>query len=312
MSSESHSAASLRGLLAATASFLLWGVIPLYWKQLQAISAWELIAHRIVWSLAFLFVLMILRRSIQAFWRALHSPKAVLSSLISSALLAINWTVYIWAVNSGHVIESSLGYFLTPLGNIALGYLVLHERLRLLQRISIVSAVLGVGVLLIGAGHFPWIALTLAISWSLYGIFKKQSSLGPVSGLALETLMLFPLAVALLLWRAHTGAGALGHVDVRTHVFVLSAGVVTTVPLVLFAYGAQRLRMATLGLLQYLAPTVQFLLGLYVYHEPFDAMRFNACVLIWVGLLIYTADSFWAQRRVFWSAANPPEPAKGQ
>jgi chloramphenicol-sensitive protein RarD len=203
----------------------------------------------------------------------------------------------VWGVNTGHVIECSLGYFLTPLANVGMGCLFLHERLRPLQWTAIGLAAAGVLALLLRLGHFPGIALSLAGTWSCYAILKKQSQLGSMTGLTVETILLFPLALAALLWWHHTGEGALGRVDARAHALVFSTGIVTAVPLLLFAYGAQRIRLSTVGLLQYLAPTVQFLLGYFLYREPFDAVRLQAYALIWTGLILYSADSFWSQRR---------------
>ena len=276
----------------------MWGIFPLYWKQMQGVPAFELIAHRITWSLLFLLGVLAWQRNFGTLRPAFADARAFGLNLLSSLLLAANWTVYVWAVNSGHVIESSLGYFLVPLVNVALGSVVLHERLRPMQWLAIALAAVGVAVLLLRVGHVPWIALALAGTWSGYGLLKKKSALGSIAGLTVETILLFPVAVALLLWWHHTGVGALGRVDARTHFFVLAAGVVTAVPLLLFAYGAQRIRLTTLGLLQYVAPTVQFLIGLLVYHEAFDAARMQAFGLIWGGLALYTADGIWAQRRL--------------
>ncbi|MBI3884330.1 MAG: EamA family transporter RarD [Opitutae bacterium] len=295
MPDETHNERT-RGVIAAAGSFFFWGVVPVYWKQMQGIAAIELIAHRIVWSLLFLLGLLWWQKNLATLRPAFAEARAVGRNLLSSLLLAANWTVYIWAVNSGHVIEASLGYFLVPLVNVALGSVLLHERLRPLQWTAIAFAAAGVLSLLFGVGHVPWIALSLAVTWSGYGFFKKLSALGPLAGLTVETLLLFPVAAAALLWWHHTGEGALGRVDAWHHVLVLSVGVVTAIPLLLFAYGAQRIRLATLGLLQYLSPTVQFFIGLLVYHEVFDAGRFRAYALIWCGLILYTADSFWAQR----------------
>ena len=278
--------------------FLIWGLVPIYWKQLVGINPVELITHRITWSLVFLLAVVGWQGNFPALRDAFKSGRLVGLNLLSSVLLATNWTVYVWAVNSGHVIESSLGYFLVPLVNVALGSLVLHERLRPLQWIAIGFAALGVSFLLFRVGHVPWIALSLAGTWSAYGLLKKKSALGAITGLTVETLLLFPLAAGLLLWWHHTGEGALGRVDTRQHVLVLVVGVVTAVPLLLFAYGAQRIRLTTLGLLQYLAPTVQFLLGYFLYREPFDSSRLQAYGLIWVGLALYSADGFWSQRRL--------------
>jgi chloramphenicol-sensitive protein RarD len=294
----------LRGPLAAAGGYLIWGIVPIYWKQMHEISPFELIAHRVAWSLFFLLGVMAVQKTFGELRPAFTSGRLLANSAVSSVLLAANWTVYVWAVNSGHILESSLGYFLTPLGNIAMGYLFLHERLRPLQWAAIACAALGVGLLLLGVGRVPWIALTLAATWSCYAMLRKKSPLGSLAGLTVETIVLLPLAVALLLWRTHTGEGALGRVDARLHVLVLSVGVVTAIPLLLFAYGAKRLRLTTLGLLQYISPTAQFLIGLFIYHEPFDGTRFQAYALIWCGLGLYSADSFWTQRRLLARAAG--------
>ena len=265
---------------------------------MQGVPAFELIAHRITWSLLFLLGVLAWQRKFRTLRPAFVDARLFGLNLLSSLLLTVNWTVYVWAVNSGHVIESSLGYFLVPLVNVALGSVVLHERLRPLQWLAIILAAVGVAVLLLRVGHVPWIALTLAGTWSGYGLLKKKSALGPIAGLTVEAILLFPVAVTLLLWWHHTGVGALGRVDARTHFFVLAAGVVTAVPLLLFAYGAQRIRLTTIGLLQYVAPTVQFLIGLLVYHEAFDSARLQAFSLIWFGLVLYSGDGIWAQRRL--------------
>jgi chloramphenicol-sensitive protein RarD len=286
-----------RGALAASGCFLFWGLVPVYWKQMAGVAAVELITHRVVWSLLLLLGVIAWQRDFPALRDALCSPRRAGLSLLSGLLLATNWGVYIWAVNTGHVIESSLGYFLVPLFNVALGSLVLHERLRPLQWTAIGGAAAGVGLLLFRAGHVPWIALAIAGTWAGYGLLKKKSALGAITGLAAETALLFPFAAAAVSWWHHTGAGALGRVDAWQHSLVLSVGVVTAVPLLLFAYGAQRIPLTTLGLLQYLAPSVQFLLGYFLYREPFDAARLQAYALIWAGLTLYSADSFWSRRR---------------
>jgi chloramphenicol-sensitive protein RarD len=298
------SQSSQSGAIAAAAAFLFWGVVPIYWKQMQGVSAAELIAHRIVWSLFFLIGVVAWQGNFAALRPGFAGVRAVGLNLLAGILLTLNWGVYVWAVNEGHVIETSLGYFLVPLCNVAVGSLVLHEKLRPLQWTAIALAAIGVLLLLVRVGHIPWVALSLAFTWTSYGLLKKKSALGPIAGLTVETLLLFPIAATLLLWWHHTGEGALGRIDARTQAFVLSAGVVTAVPLVLFAYGAQRIRLTTLGLLQYLAPTTQFFIGLYIYREPFDAARLQAFGLIWIGLVIYTADAFWTQRRHIMKAAG--------
>ena len=303
MSSESLPGAA-RGALAAGISFLLWGLWPLYWHQLQPVAPLELIAHRIVWSLLLLLSIMLAQRALTELRTALSSGPTVAASLLRGVLLATNWTIYVWAVNNGHVIDSSLGYFLTSLCNVALGFFFLHERLRGRQWIAVGFAVAGVGLLLFRAGHLPWIALALTATWSSYGILKKQSRLGPISGLTMETLLLSPVAIAVLIWRIRAGESAFALNDARIDVLAIASGVFTTAPLLMFAYGARRIRLATLGLLQYIAPSVQFLLGLWLYREPFDSVQWHACLLIWCGLALYTADGFSSQRERLRTAAG--------
>lgn len=295
-----------RGALAAAVCYFCWGLFPLYWKQLADVDATELIAHRHVWSLAFVLGVMAAGAGFAELRAALRSRPALQWHALSGVLLTVNWLVYVWGVNHGHVLETSLGYFLVPLVNVALGRLVLKERLRPVQWTAIACAALGVALLLVRVGRPPWIALTLAVSFGAYGLLRKKSPLGPLTGLGLETLLLAPFAVAFLLWQQHTGAGALGRVSATGHVLLLSAGVVTAVPLLLFAYGARRIRLSTLGLLQYIAPSVQFALGVWVFHEPFSRDRATAFAFIWFGLALYTADNLWAQR-----AARPAIPPAG-
>lgn len=287
-----------RGALAAAGCYLAWGLFPLYWKQLSTINATELIAHRHLSSLFFVLCLMGFGRGWSELWTALRSRTALTWHSLSGLLLTVNWLVFIWGVNNGHVLEASLGYFLVPLVNVLLGRFVLHEKLRRAQWIAISCATLGVGVLIWRVGQAPWIALSLAATFGVYGLLRKKSPLGPLVGLGLETLLLAPLALGFLFWREANHVGALGHVDVRTHALLLSAGIVTAVPLLLFAYGARRIRFTTLGLLQYIAPTVQFALGAWVFGELFSPAQASAFLFIWMGLAIYTADNLWNQPRI--------------
>lgn len=278
----------------------MWGLVPLYWKQLASIDAVELIAHRHVGSLLVVAALVLLQQSSRELRQALASPKTIVVHLLSGLLLTANWLIYVWGVNTGRVIETSLGYFLVPLANVAAGRFLLHERLRPLQWVAIAFAIAGVGVMVAQVNHLPWIALVLAATFSAYGVLRKQSPLGSLTGLTLETLLLSPLAVGFLLWRQLHGTAALGRVDATHHLLLLSAGLVTAIPLLLFAYGARRIRLSTLGLLQYLGPTVQFSLGLLVYHEPFTRDRLAGFAPIWFGLILYTADNLLTQ------ASRPP------
>jgi chloramphenicol-sensitive protein RarD len=275
----------------------MWGLVPLYWKQLQAIEAVELIAHRVVWSLLFVAALLRARGGFGAVRAALGAWRLLPINLLSSLLLSVNWLVYVWAVNRGQVIECSLGYFLTPLLSVVLGRFVLREHLRRWQWFAVGLAAVGVMVQLAQLGRLPWIALALAASFSLYGLLRKQSALGPLIGLAVETALLAPVAALYLLWRYHAGTGALGQVDLRSHLLILSAGVITTIPLLCFAVAARRMRLVALGVLSYLGPTCQFAIGLFVYGEPFSRQRAVSFVLIWTGLALYTADALWTNRR---------------
>lgn len=287
-----------RGALAAGAGYLAWGLFPIYWKQLGEIDALELIAHRHVWSLGFVLLVMATGTGWKEFVAGIKSPAALRWHAASGVLRTLNWLVFVWGVNHGHVLEASLGYFLVPLVNVALGRFLLHEQLRRLQWLAITCAAIGVMLLLVGVGRLPWIALALAATFGAYGLLRKKSPLGPLAGLGLETLLLAPAALAFLVWQQQTGAGALGRVGPLTHGLLLSAGVVTAVPLLAFAYGARRIRFTTLGLLQYIAPTVQFAIGAWVYREPFPPERAAAFVLIWIGLALYTFDNLANQPRL--------------
>jgi chloramphenicol-sensitive protein RarD len=303
-STASPPGAARAGALAAALCYFLWGLVPLYWKQLAGIDPVELIAHRHVWSLVFVLVLVLVQRGGGEVRNALSGGRSIAINFLSAALLTLNWLIYVWAVNAGHVIECSLGYFLVPLVNVAAGRFVLHEHLRRLQWLAIACAAAGVAWMIWQLDHPPWIALSLAGTWGAYSLLKKRSALGALAGLTVETLLLAPLAIGFLVWRHHAGTGALGRADAWTQALILSAGVITAVPLLLFAYGAQRIRLTTLGLLQYIAPSVQFAIGLWVYHEPFSRERAFSFTLIWAGLTLYTVDNLLAQRRSMGGAGS--------
>lgn len=296
MSNESKPQQTTGSFFAASASYFIWGIFPLFWRLLAAVDATELIAHRVVWSLLFLLGVVVVQKRLAELGRAFRVGQNLRVHAASGALLTVNWLVYVWGVNHGHVIECSLGYFLVPLINVALGRWLLHEHLRKAQLVAIVVAAFGVALMVWRVGRFPWIALTVAVTFGFYGLLRKRSALGPLAGLTLETLLLAPLAAGFLLWRFAQGGGALGHVDAATTAIILSSGVVTAVPLLLFAKGARGLRMITLGLLQYLAPTCQFLLGWLLYNETLGGARAGAFVLIWAGLAIYSLDAMLASR----------------
>ncbi len=297
MSDRNPLSAPARGAASAILCYLLWGLVPLYWKQLADVDALELIAHRHVWSLVFVICLVLAQRGLGSVRAAFDGWRSVAYNFVGSVLLTANWLVYVWGVNTGHVVEASLGYFLVPLVNVGAGRLLLHEQLRRAQWLAIALAAAGVGLLVYQVGKPPWISLALAATWGGYGLMRKKSPLGAVTGLAVETLLLAPFAIAFLLWRGHEGTGALGHLPWGRTLLLLSAGLITAVPLLFFAYGAKRIRLSTLGLLQYLTPSLQLLLGVVLYHEPFPHERLACFAFIWTGLALYTVDSVWAQRR---------------
>ncbi len=299
MADEVRRSESAAGLASAAFAFLSWGLFPLYWKALAHVPPVEILCHRIFWSC--LFVALVL--AIQGRWSEVRTAlggrrRSLL--LASGLLIGLNWLTYIWAVNSGRVIEASLGYFLNPLVNVLLGYLFLGERLRRAQRVAILLAGLGVVNELLAVGHVPWVALALAFSFGLYGLVRKAMPAGPLPGLFIETAIL-TLPAGLWLARLHvTGAGALGGTSVETTVLLLGAGIVTSLPLLAFAYGVRRLRLVTMGLIQYISPTCTFLLGVFVFREHIPPSRPVTFALIGIGVACYSIEMvvFLRRRRV--------------
>jgi chloramphenicol-sensitive protein RarD len=278
------------GILSAALAFLCWGLFPLYFHAIGEVPPMQILAHRMLWSLLFLLIVLAVRR--QWAWLGLLRQPRVLGSFIASAvLLSVNWLIYIWAVNNGHVIEASLGYFINPLVNISLGYLLLKERLRPAQWMAIAVAALGVAWLTWQAGTVPWIALALAFSFGGYGLLRKTAALGPLEGLSLETMVLFPLAAAYVVWLTVHGENAFINTGSNiTRVLLMAAGPITAIPLLLFASGARQIPLSVLGLLQYLSPTLQFLLGVWIFHEAFTADRLVGFALIWLALALFAAE----------------------
>jgi len=285
------------GVLYAALAYTAWGLFPLYFKQLSGVNAFEVVMHRMVWSLLFLLcVLALLRR--WAWLRQVARQPRVLAAFAASALfLSTNWAVYVWAVHNAHVLDASLGYFILPLVNVAFGYVFLKERPRPGQWVAVAVACAGVVWLTVQAGRLPWVALVLATTFGVYGLLRKVASFGALEGLTLETLMLAPLAIGLLGWWAWSGKGALVQGDGVTIGWLLLAGPLTAIPLLLFAAGARRIPMTTLGILQYISPSLQMLLGVCLYSETFEPTRAAGFYLIWAALLVYTADSWRHARR---------------
>lgn len=284
------SATALRGVLAAVSAYVFWGIAPVYFKALGSVGAGEIIAHRILWSVVLLAVVLLVMRRTAGIDALRANPRLLLWLAGTTVLVTSNWLVYVWAVNAGRVLEASLGYFINPLVSVLLAALLLKERLRMPQRVAFALAALGVLNQIVQVGALPWISLFLAVTFALYGFLRKRLAIDPVSGLMVETLLAAPVALLYLRGLGVEGSLAFGHQGLGIDLLLVAAGAVTSLPLVLFTYGAQRLRLTTMGFLQYLAPTLMFLLGVLVYGEPLDAGRLATFVLIWSGLIVYTGD----------------------
>ena len=285
------------GVVYATLAFVWWGLFPLYFRIVTTVPAPEILAHRVLWCLLFLAALLTARRQWGWLRPVLSQPKVLGAFAASALLIGANWLAYIWAVLQGHVIEASLGYFITPLVNVLLGVTLLHERLRRAQWVALAIAACGVLWLTVQAGRLPWIALSLAVSFGSYGLLRKIAALGALEGLTLETLLLAPLAVLALGIASLHGSASFPAPDTLTNLWLIALGPITAVPLLLFAAGARRLSMATLGIVQYIGPSIQFVLGIWVFNEPFSAMRFVGFACIWLALVIYTLDGWRVSRR---------------
>jgi chloramphenicol-sensitive protein RarD len=278
------------GLLSAIGAYTLWGILPVYWKSIRAVPALEVVCHRTVWSLVFLLVLLLWRRRWEWLQQAIRDRVTLITFLVTTSLLGLNWFVYIWAVNAGHIVDASLGYFINPLISVLLGMVFLGERLRPWQWAAIGLAFGGVVFLTLGYGAFPWIALTLATSFGLYGLLRKTAALGSTEGLSLEMAILSIPCLAYLITLEITGTASFGHTEAMTSILLALTGVITAFPLIMFAYAARQVTLATVGILQYIAPTLQFLLGVLVYGETFTRARLLGYGAIWVALLVYSAE----------------------
>ncbi|OYD24427.1 EamA family transporter RarD [Oceanimonas baumannii] len=288
---------SARGALLALCAYLLWGLAPVYFKQLLDVPAPEILAHRVVWSILLLLGLI----TALGYWtrvRALlRQPRLLLLLLISSVVIGTNWLVFIWAVNNNHILDASLGYYINPLLNIVLGMVFLQERYRPLQWLAVGLAALGVLIQLLVFGSLPWVALVLALSFGTYGLIRKQVPVDPFTGLLLETSVLLIPAV-LWLWGLNSATGNLSANSTSLNLLLLAAGLITTIPLLLFAGAARRLQLSTLGFFQYLAPSLALLLGVLVYEEAFTTDKAITFALIWIALIVYSLDGIRQRRRI--------------
>lgn len=281
------------GILYAATAYAIWGIFPLYFKALQHVAPVEILMHRVVWSLAFIVVLLTWRRQWAWLGDVLRQPKVLAGFAASALLLSSNWFIYIWAVNNGRVVDASLGYFINPLFNVLLGSLLLSERLRPVQWSAVALAACGVAWLTWQGGGLPWIALALAATFGLYGLLRKTAALGALDGLALETLLLFPLAAGYLVLLTQAGRSDFMTASAGTQWLLVAAGPITAIPLLLFASGARRIPLSLLGLLQYIGPTLQLLLGVWLYQEPFGGARLAGFALIWSALAVYSLEGLW-------------------
>ena len=287
-----------KGLTVTALTFLLWGVVPLYWYLLREVPSFQIIAHRIVWSAVLVIGWLLLKNGL-GWWRRISAqPRAIAVLGLSSVFIAFNWGLYIWAVANGHLVETSLGYFINPLINVVLGVMVLRERLNTAQWVSVGLALIGVSWLTWQGGSPPWIALGLAFSFGMYGLLRKLISVDPVAGLGVESVYLFLPALGYVLWAemGHGGGFASGF-GWRNNLLLIFGGVVTAVPLIGFAYGVRRIPLSIVGLLQYIAPSIQLLIGVLVFKEAFGPERALGFAAIWLGLIVFAADGLWRSRR---------------
>jgi chloramphenicol-sensitive protein RarD len=287
---------ALAGIFYALAAFGIWGLAPIFFRLIGRVPALEVVAHRVVWAVALLCFTLLLTRRGRALLTELGKPRRLLFLSLTALLVSGNWLIYIWSIQHERLLEASLGYYINPLVNVLLGMLFLHERLNLRQGVAVTLAAIGVLNLIVALGVFPWIALSLALLFGFYGLLRKKAAIDAMVGLTVETILLTPLALAFLVALALQGNGAFGRGDIATDLLLAATGLITAIPLFCFLQAAQRLRLSTLGLMQYLAPSLNFLLAVVFYHEPFTWAHFVTFLFIWLALAIYSFDAFSERR----------------
>ncbi len=285
------------GVLFLAPAFLIWGLSPIYWKLLSHVSSIELLFQRVIWSSIFLYAIVLWQGKNDEIKKILKSSSTMISLTGSTVVLSLNWYLFIWAVNHGQVLQTSLGYYINPLIMVLLGIIFLKERLRKLQIFALFIAGGAVLYYAIGLGEFPWIALTIALSFGFYGLFHKMISVSSLTGLLVETLILSIPSTIFIGWWQIQGTSALFRINPTTDLLLIGTNLVTALPLLMFIMGARRSTMTTVGFMQYLAPSITFLLAVFIYHEPFSHQRLITFILIWIALAIYTLDSFYAFRK---------------
>jgi chloramphenicol-sensitive protein RarD len=286
-----------QGFAAVVGAFVIWGLFPLYLIGLQHVSALQITAHRVLWSAVFVILFLAKRRELGDISEALSRPGIFLRLSASALLISINWLAFVWGVNQGHVVEVSLGYYINPLVNVLLGIVVLSERLNRVQWISVALAAAGVTYIAFEAGHPPWIALTVAISFGLYGFIRKTAKVEALPGLAVELLLLLPIAAGYLIWCEVKGVGSLGHTGAFVDTLLVASGIITAVPLTFFSFGARQLPYSLVGILQFIGPSLQLACAVLFFGEPFTHVSAIGFSLIWSALLIYAGDGLWRVRQ---------------
>lgn len=280
------------GVASAIGAYALWGFLPIYWKLIQQVPAGQILAHRIVWSLLFMILMLLATRKLTSFWQEtreiINQRKRLLGLIFAAIVLTINWLVYIWAVNDNRIVETSLGYYITPLVSVFLGIIVLKERLTFWQTVAVVLAALGVLNLTIKFGSLPWVSVSLSISFGIYGLAKKMLNIGAITSITLETLLLSPAALFYLTYHQQQGTGAFDPGQPLVTGLLIGAGVVTAIPMLLFSHSAIRLPLTLLGFIQYLSPTIALFVGVFLYHEPFSLTHLVSFGLIWLALAIFS------------------------
>jgi chloramphenicol-sensitive protein RarD len=285
-----------KGILYGIGAYLLWGIFPIYWKFLHEVNAVQVISHRIAWSFVVLLIYIFTTKQWHEFRGVAFNAKTIAIYAIAGILLSINWLIYVWGVNAGFVVETSLGYFINPLLSVLMGVIFLRERLRPTQWIPVVLATVGVLYLTWAYHRLPWIALTLAFSFASYGLIKKLAPLGSLYGLTLETGIVFPIALIYLIVVQMNGSGAFLHTGAQVDLFLAASGIVTTIPLLMFASAAKQIPLTMVGLLQYIAPTMQFLLGVFLYKEPFSHSQLIGFGIVWIALIIFWVENYLSNR----------------
>ena len=285
------------GLLFGISAYSLWGAFPLYWPLLEPANPLEIVSHRAVWTLVFCFIVLAATKALKSTLATLKRPKIAAKLFLTSLLISINWLVYIWATNNGHVVEASLGYYINPLIIIGFGVILLKEKMRPLQWTAVAIATTGVLVLTIDYGRLPWVAFALAISWGSYGLIKKQLGLGALEGLAIETFISGFFYLGYLIYIGNQGTGQFGH-HIGLTLLLMSAGAITAIPLLLFNGSATRLPFTTIGLLQYITPTLQFSVGVWIRHEDMPTARWIGFLIIWLALTTLALDLIKSSRAV--------------